>query len=130
MGLRRNLLGKISFRFAIKRVTEFKYLGVVLDERPQLERSCQLLRLLFLKLVGGWVCWAFFRRYITFQSAYVIYMSMIRPILEYCAGIWAYCGEVNSESLEALQRRAGRIIIKASSSDTAMEALKWQSVDQ
>ena len=55
-------------------------------------------------------------------------MSMIRPILEYCAGVWACCGEVNSESLEALQRRAGRIVIKTSRSDTAMEALKWQSL--
>ena len=53
---------------------------------------------------------------------------MIRPILADCAGVWACCGEVNSESLEALQRRAGRIVIKTSSSDTAMEALKWQSL--
>jgi len=68
------------------------------------------------------------RRNITFQSANVIYMSMIRPILEYCAGVWACCGEVNSESLEALQRRAGRIVIKTSSSDTAMEALELQSL--
>ena len=55
-------------------------------------------------------------------------MSMIRPILEYCAGVWACCGEVNSKSLEALQRHAGRIVIKKSSSDTAMEAFKWQSL--
>ena len=69
-----------------------------------------------------------FRRYMTFQSANAIYISMIRPILEYCAGVWACCGEVNSESLEALQRRAGRIVIKTSSSDAAMDDLKWPSV--
>ena len=62
------------------------------------------------------------RRYITFQSANAIYMSMIRPILEYCPGVWACCREVNSESLEALQRRAGGKVIKTSSSGTAMEA--------
>ena len=52
----------------------------------------------------------------------------IRPILEYCAGVWACCREVNSASLEALQRRAGRIVTKKSSSDTAMEAFIWQSL--
>ena len=49
---------------------------------------------------------------------------MIRPTLEYCAGVWACCGEVNSGILEALQKRVGIILIKTSSSDNAMEALK------
>jgi len=53
---------------------------------------------------------------------------MIRPILEYCAGAWACCGKVNNGTLEALQKRLGRIVIKTSSSDTAMEALKWPSL--
>ena len=53
---------------------------------------------------------------------------MIRPILEYCAGVWACCGEVNGGTLEALQRRVGGIVLKPSSSDTAMEALKWPSL--
>ena len=65
-------------------------------------------RLLFLTLVGGWVCWAVFAVTSSFQSANVIYVSMIRPILEYCAGVCACCGEVNSESLEALSADARR----------------------
>ena len=111
--------------FAIKRVTEFKYLGVVLDERLSWNEHVKAVVSKAGRRVGmlGGV-----RRYITFQSANVIYMSVIRPILEYCAGVWACCGEVNSESLEALQRRAGRIVIKTSSSDTAMEALELQSL--
>ena len=44
---------------------------------------------------------------------------MIRPTLEYCAGVWGSRGEVNSGTLETLQKRVGRIIIKTSSSDTA-----------
>ena len=58
-----------------------------------------------------------------------IYSLMIRLILEYCAGTWACYGEVDSGTL-ALQKRVGRIVIKTStcSSDTAMEALKWQSL--
>ena len=52
---------------------------------------------------------------------------MIRPTLEYC-GVWGCCGEVNSGTLETLQKRVGRIVIKTSSSDTAMKALKWPSL--
>ena len=38
------------------------------------------------------------------------------------------CGEVNSGTLETLQKRVGRIVIKKSSGDTAMKALKLPSV--
>ena len=36
--------------------------------------------------------------------------------------------EVNIGTLETLQKRVGRIVIKTSSGDTAMKALKWPSV--
>ena len=49
---------------------------------------------------------------------------MIRLTLEYCAGVWACCGEVNSGILETLQKRVGRIVIKTSSSDTAMKTFR------
>ena len=53
---------------------------------------------------------------------------MIRPTLELCAGVWGCCGEINSGTLETLQKRAGRIVIKTSSSDTAMKSLNWPSL--
>ena len=40
------------------------------------------------------------------------FLSMIRPTLEYCARVWGSCGEVNSGTLETLQKRVGRIVIK------------------
>lgn len=102
--------------FAIKRVTELKYLCVILDERLSWNKNVKAIVSKSGRRVGmlGRV-----RRYITFQSANAIYMSTIRPILEYCAGVWACCGEVNSESLEALQRRAGRIV-------RAVVSLQWK----
>ena len=53
---------------------------------------------------------------------------MIRPTLKYCAGVWGSCGEVNSGTPETPQKRVGRIVIKTSSSDTTMKALKWPSL--
>ena len=63
-------------------------------------------------------------RYITTHSANAIFLSTVRPTLEYCAGVWGCCGEVNSGTLETLQKCVGRIVIKTPSSDTAMKALK------
>ena len=53
---------------------------------------------------------------------------MIRPTLEYCAGVWGCCGKVNSVTLETPQKCVGRIVIKTPSSDTAMKAMKWLSL--
>ena len=124
MGLARiNQFSVTISGFAIKRVTVLKYLGVKLDERLSWNEHVKAIskagrRVGILERV---------RRHMTFQSANAMYMSKTRPILEYCAGVWACVGEVNSESLAALQRRAGRIVMKTSSSDTAIDALKWQS---
>ena len=60
-------------------------------------------------------------------NAMFFFLSMIRPTLEYC-GVWGCCGEVYSGTLETLQKRVGRIVIKTSNSDTAMKTLKWPSL--
>ena len=65
------------------------------------------------------------RRYITKQCKCHFFLSMIRPTLECYVGVWGSCGEVNSGTLETLQKRVGRIVIETSSSDTATKALEW-----
>ena len=55
------------------------------------------------------------RRYITKQCKCHFFLSMIRPTLECYAGVWGSCGEVNSGTLETLQKRVGRIVIETSS---------------
>ena len=57
-----------------------------------------------------------------------LFLSLIRPTLGYCAGVWGCCEEVNSGTLETLQNCVGRIVIKTLCSDTAMKALKWPSL--
>ena len=111
---------------AIKRVTEFKFLGVVVDEHLSWNEHVKAIVSKAGRQVGMLGC---VRRYITTDSANAIFLCMIRLTLEYCAGVWGCCGEVNSGTLETLQKRVGRIIvIKTSSSDTALKALKWPSL--
>ena len=72
------------FRALCATVHLSKYLGVILDER--LSWNEQVKAIVF--KAGRWMgMLGRVRRYITFQSANAISMSMIRPILEYCAGV-------------------------------------------
>ena len=58
----------------------------------------------------------------------MIYLSYVRPILEYCDIVWDSCGVYNSTSLEKLQRRAARIAMNISNSDEAMDKMKWSTL--
>ena len=109
----------------IKRVTEFRYLGVVFDERLSWNEHIKSILCKAGKCVGmlGRV-----RRHITFHSANTVYISMIRPIIEYCSCVWACCGEVNSGTLERLQNRAARIVAQTPDSNSAIEFLKWNTL--
>ena len=129
MGHRKGLLSVSVDGSAIKRVTEFKYLGVIFDEHLSWNEHVKEIVLKAGRRV------ALLGRVLTSSLLYhhtkckCHFLSMIRPILEYCAGVWGICGEVNSGTLETLQKRVGRIVIKTSSSDTAMKALKWPSLE-
>ena len=73
-----------------KSATEFKYVAVIFDDHLSWKEHVRV------GLPGG------VRRHITSHSANVSYISMIRPILEYCAGIWACPWEVISGTLRRL----------------------------
>ena len=104
----------------IKRVSQFKYLGVVFDERLSWNDHVKFILAKAGKRVGvlGRI-----RYCITWHSAKIIYTSMIRPIVEYCDKVWGCCGQANKNALESLQRRAGRIVCRASSSEDAIDKL-------
>ena len=115
-------------RSAIKRVTEFKYLGVIFDEllswkehvKEIVSKAGRRVDLL------GRVKFAVISPHIVQMPFF--FKSMIRSTLEYYGGVWGSCEEVNSGTLETLQKCVGRIVIKTSSSDTATKALEWPSL--
>jgi hypothetical protein len=39
-----------------------------------------------------------------------IYLTFIRPVLEYASEVWDNCGQINSDSLEKVQLEAARIV--------------------
>jgi hypothetical protein len=38
-----------------------------------------------------------------------MYLSFIRPVLEYASEVWDNCGQINSDRLEKVQLEAARI---------------------
>ena len=107
----------------IKRVYEFKYLGVVFDEhifwnshvKYILSRAGKRLEMLG-RIRGN----------LTSHCADSIYTTYIRPIMYYCDTVWNCCGVGNSTSLERLQRLAAKIVSKIG--DKALKYLKWPSL--
>ena len=107
----------------IERVDEFTHLGVVFGERLSWGSHVRKVISKAGKRVG---MLGRLRDNLTTHSANVVYISLIRPILEYCHTVilCCCCGEGNSQALEALQKRAGRIVAKTSRSSPAMDILK------
>ena len=105
-------------------MTEFKYLGVTFDQRLSWNEHIDSLISKAGKRIG---LLGRLRQFLTSHSA-VIYLSMIRPTFEYCSVVWGCCGEVNSNKLETLQRRAGRTVIRTCNGNLAIEAFKWEEL--
>ena len=109
----------------IERVHEFTCLSVVFDERLSWGTHVRKVISKAGKRVG---MLGRLRDNLTTQCANVVYISLIRPILEYCDTLWGCCGEGNSQALEALQKRAGIIVANTSRSSPAMDILKWPAL--
>ena len=103
-----------------------KDLGVVFDERLSWNDHVKYIVAKAGRRVGmlGRI-----RCSVTAFSASIIYTSLIRPIIEYCDTVWGCCGQGNCNAIEALQRRAGRIVIRTFSSQKAMDSLKWPTLE-
>ena len=97
----------IDGKYLIARASENKYLGVVLD--PSLTWNAHVDYLVGnvrqrVALLGP------IMKNINMYMTGTVYTSFVLPILDYCDAVWSYCGSVNAEKLEKLQRRAARYV--------------------
>ena len=101
----------------IERVSEFKYLGVLLDES---------------------LSWTAHVKYILGKAGKRVGMlsrirtnvtTFILPVIDYCDTVWNCCGKVNSDNLEKLHRRAARLIVRNHCSDAALQSLAMESME-
>ena len=110
----------------LKRVLEYKYLGVVLDENLSWKSHVKYIISKAGKRIGllGRV-----REDLTTNAANLIYKTFILPVMDYCDSVWACCNRTDIDLLERLQNRAGRIVMKSSRSAPALANLKWNSLE-
>ena len=124
----KNIIGfniKIQ-NYVIENVTEFSYLGIVLDKCLSWNDHIKYVISRAGKRIGmlGRI-----RSNLTIYCANTVYTSYIRPILDYCDTVWSCCGKGNTKLIEKLQRRAARIVMKSDSSDNALDNLKWEVLE-
>ena len=110
--------------YELTRVSEFKYLGVALDENLSWKAHVKYLIAKGGKRVG---MFGRLRKNLTVGAANTLYKSLIVPIFDYCDSVWSCCNKCacDADGLERLQRRAAKIVSMSSSRDSAMQILKW-----
>ena len=106
----------------LKRASEYKYLGVVMDECLTWKAHIKYLIGKRIGMVGR------ARKNISMHSENKVYKSYIIPVLRYCDTVWNCCETVNSDKLERLQRRAARVIMKSDRSETALKYLRYDNL--
>lgn len=60
---------------------------------------------------------------VTINTSNMIQKSFISPVLDYCDRVWNSCGQVKSNVIERLHRRAAPLIVRHHSSDDALKYL-------
>ena len=108
----------------LKTVTEFKYLGVILDGGLSYIAHMKYLLSKVGKRIGilGRV-----RNQLTANSPDTVFKSFILP---HCDTVWSCRDSTNKRHLNKLQRRAFKLVLNTTDSDKAMEHLRWEPLQQ
>ena len=91
-----------------------KYLGVTLDDKLTFKGHVQKTSNIANAALG------FMRRAVNTSSSavkFTAYKQLVRPILEYAAGAWDSVSKTSEAELEAVRRRAGRMVFNIKRTD-------------
>jgi hypothetical protein len=117
-----NLAKVTNFRvtighYQLKRVMEYKYLGMFLDDSLTWKSHVDYITTKVGKRLG---LLHRTRKDLTANAANMIYKTF-----NYCDSVWACCNRGESDQLERLQNRAGRIVMRSTRSAPALTRLNW-----
>lgn len=93
----------------LERVTRMKYLGVVIDDQLTFKEHCEYLEKKIAKKVGFL---SRIRNRVNRETSLLLYKSLIAPHYDFCSTILFMLNESNLHSLQKLQNRAMRVILK------------------
>lgn len=91
----------------LERVSEIKFLGVMLDEHISWKPQIQHVKLKLAKNIGvlGKV-----RHFLPYKAMYLLFSALVMPYLDYCLEVWGNTYHTNLQPLFILQKKALRII--------------------
>ena len=101
-------------------VTDFKLLGITLDQDVAFDRQIEELNKKLVKRIG------LFRHknpYLKRHQREIYYSTIIKPVFLYGSSIWTSCSKENLQKLLRLQKRAARIILNAEKTATSVHLL-------
>ena len=94
----------------IEKVTEFRFLGVILDDKlswkPQIEHVKK-------KLTKSIFIMNKVKEVLNYEAMRTLYSALISPYLSYCLEMWGNAYKVNLNPIITLQKKALRIVHKA-----------------
>ena len=125
-----NLLNIQMENQIIERVKVMKYLGFEIDEK--LDFNVQI-NSITKKLASKINVLYRIRDQITFDIRKIVYNSIIQPHYDYCSTLYINCTKEQIESMQKLQNRAMRYILKCeyrTPSDFMLKSLNWMNVSQ
>ena len=114
----------------VKVVQEFKYLGV------HISNSCSWQKHIKYVVSKGNQMLRFIKR--NFKGCpekvkETVYLSMVRPLLEYASCVWDPCEEGRKHELEMVQRRAARFVLndynRTSSVKSMLSKIGWEILE-
>ena len=109
-------VGKIQLQLngiSIEQVTEFKYLGVILDEQLKFESQAEYSASKARRALNRLCCLIDGRKGISVKLCIELYKCLVRPHLEYAVPAWATTTEMGLKLLEKVQGECLRRIMGA-----------------
>ena len=110
----------------IERVTKFNYLGVMLDEQLHWKEHTDSICNKVNKRLG---LLARIRSCLTLRAAKCVYNTLIEPILCYTDTVWDELSATSRKTLQRLQNRAARIVLRRDSSKDTFNVLGWAGLE-
>ena len=110
----------------IKRVSTFKYLGVLLDEQLSWKEHTEVVSKKVCKRLG---LLSRIRACLTIEASKCVYNSIVQPLFDYADTAWGELSIGCSQELQRLQNRAARIVVKRNTSKNTFGLLNWVNLN-
>ena len=113
----------------VENVDRTKYLGVMIDRSLNWDEHINNLRTKVSRAIGFL---KYSRKFLPQNTLCEMYRGIVEPHFRFCCSVWGCCGVTKLQTLQKLQNRAARIVVKSSFDAPAMpiiRSLNWPTVD-